>query len=117
MHDSPAISSHTNRLTIPPPPLCGITIAPPCVLYPQAQYYGASHSQYRFFQRLLQAFVRVGLVDDNSASRAYMPGAGYSVKETVSNHVVVAKAIMESEPSRVTSAGARACFLLARGAE
>ena len=30
---------------------------------PQAQYYGASHSQYRFFQRLAQAFVRVGLID------------------------------------------------------
>lgn len=55
----------------------------------QAQYYSAPHSQYRFFQRLLQAFVRVGLVDDNSGSRGYMPGAGYSVKDPVGDQVLV----------------------------
>lgn len=55
----------------------------------QAQYYGAPARQYRFFQRLAEAFVRVGLIDDTRAqgmpSYSYMPGANLSVKEAVSH--------------------------------
>ncbi len=61
---------------------------PPLFLLPlQAQYYSAPHSQFRFFQRLAQAFVRVGLIDDGRAQGqmgSYMPGATLSVKEAVS---------------------------------
>jgi hypothetical protein len=57
----------------------------------QAQYYGAPPRQYRFFKRLAEAFVRVGLIDDSRAqgmpSYSYMPGASLSVKETVSGWV------------------------------
>jgi hypothetical protein len=48
------------------------------------QYYTAPHSQYRFFQRLAQAFVRVGLLDQTGTPNSYMPGAAFSVKEAVS---------------------------------
>jgi hypothetical protein len=62
-----------------------------CCLCPQAQYYGAPPRQYRFFKRLAEAFVRVGLIDDSRAqgmpSYSYMPGASLSVKETVSGWV------------------------------
>jgi hypothetical protein len=51
---------------------------------PQVQYYTAPHSQYRFFQRLAQAFVRVGLIDQTGTPNSYMPGASLSVKEAVS---------------------------------
>jgi len=55
---------------------------------PQAQYYSAPERQYRFFKRLAQAFVRVGLIDDGATTGAqtynYLPGATLSVKEAVS---------------------------------
>lgn len=49
-------------------------------------HYGASDKQYRFFKRMADAFVRVGLLDksDRGNAYAYLPGAGLSVKDAVS---------------------------------
>lgn len=77
----------------------------------QAQYYSAPHSQFRFFQRLAQAFVRVGLIDDGRVQGApmfsYMPGSTLSVKDTVSCGLGNALGLMEESRS-VSSVGSKA---------
>jgi hypothetical protein len=48
-----------------------------CCTTMQMQYYQADEKQYRFFRRMGDAFVRVGLLNDTSGntSAAYFPGS------------------------------------------
>lgn len=77
----------------PPTPLLCCTVLQ---LALQAQYVSPSHSQFRFFQRLGQAFVRVGLLDDGSVRGvmgSYMPGSSLSVKDAVSLGTRLSRAV------------------------
>jgi len=51
-------------------------------VWPQEQYYD-NVRQYRFFRRLSQAFVRVGLISQTSTATAYVPGQHLDIKPEV----------------------------------